>query len=190
MSKKYLVWKDPDCNGQNIEWIELKKDEFLGLVNQSKDADRFFIRLSGQSADDIVYIETTEDAYRVWKAEKNNEYYLAKQKRKSGFELWSLDTTYVDSGRETFADIIAIDTETVEELAEKEIALKSLKLAMKELPSDEFELIKKLYLSDDDIYTETELAKELGVSQVAVNKKKKKIFKKLKELVLNFEKSK
>lgn len=88
MSKKYLVWKDPNCNGENIEWLDLSKDEFLDLVNQPESANRYFIKLSGETRDEIIYIEATKERYKVWKKEKNNEYYLRQQKQKRGFQEW------------------------------------------------------------------------------------------------------
>ena len=32
MSKKYLRWKNADCNGQNIEWEEMSGKDFIDAV--------------------------------------------------------------------------------------------------------------------------------------------------------------
>ena len=188
MSKKYLVWKDPNCNGKNIEWLDLSKDEFLDLVNQPESANRYFIKLSGETHDEIIYIEATKERYKVWKKEKNNEYYLRRQKQKRGFQEWSLDVLLGDLNEEIFTDIIPLETESLEDFAERYTLLQNLQRALRELPQDDLDIVVKLYLLKEKNWTELELAKTLGISQVAVNKKKKKILKKLRNMVINFEK--
>ncbi len=187
MSKKYLVWKDPNCNGKNIEWLDLSKDEFLDLVNQPESANRYFVKLSGETRDEIIYIEATEERYKAWKKEKNNEYYLRQQKQKRGFQEWPLAVLLRDLNEEFVADIVSLETETLEDFAERDMFLQNLQLALKELPQDELDIVVKLYLLKEKNWTEREIAKALGISQVAVNKKKKKILKKLRNMVINFE---
>ena len=76
MSKKYLMWKNPDCNGQNVEWIELTKDEFLSLIRDPENSGRCFIKLLGEKPDETIVVEVTKKQYEKWKGEMNNEYYL------------------------------------------------------------------------------------------------------------------
>ena len=42
MATKYLVWKDPACQGKNIEWVELTGKEFYQLTAQPENKGRRF----------------------------------------------------------------------------------------------------------------------------------------------------
>lgn len=189
MSKKYLVWKNADCNGHNIEWIELSKDEFLSLIRDPKNSGRCFIKLFGEKSDETIVVEVTQKQYMEWKGEINNEYYLKRMRQNSGFRDCSLESLLEDSEEETIVDIFPDETEILEDFVEKSILIQKLRLAIKELPTDERKLIEMLYFSEQKTLSEVEVSRLLGVSQAAINKKKKKILKKLKNLVINFEKS-
>lgn len=65
---------------------------------------------------------------------------------------------------------------------------KALRAALHQLDEEDCLLIHALYLADER-KTERDLAKELGVSQNAINKQKKKILQKLKILVIKIQKS-
>ena len=65
---------------------------------------------------------------------------------------------------------------------------RALRVALHQLDKDSRLLIHALYLADER-KTERDLAKELGVSQNAINKQKKKILQKLKILVVKIQKS-
>ena len=65
---------------------------------------------------------------------------------------------------------------------------RALCAALHQLDKDSRRLIHALYLADER-KTERDLAKELGVSQNAINKQKKKILQKLKILVVKIQKS-
>lgn len=64
----------------------------------------------------------------------------------------------------------------------------ALQKALTRLDSQNYQLIHALYLADNQ-KTEREIAQELGVSQNAINKQKKKILKTLKFLVVKLQKS-
>lgn len=69
-------------------------------------------------------------------------------------------------------------TESAEEQAIKSLEILKMYRALSMLSAQECEIVKQLYFLGK---TERELAQSLGISQNAVNKKRKQILKKLKE---------
>ena len=43
MAKKYFIWKDPACNGMDIEWVELNGRAFYDLLKKPENGERRFI---------------------------------------------------------------------------------------------------------------------------------------------------
>ena len=37
MAKKYFIWKDPACNGMDIEWVELNGRAFYDLLKKPEN---------------------------------------------------------------------------------------------------------------------------------------------------------
>ena len=85
-------------------------------------------------------------------------------------------------------DVISDPTADVEARVSRKKKIRALRAALLQLDTDSYRLIYALYLSDCR-QTERQLAQELGISQSAVHKRKKKILKNLKFLVIKFEKS-
>lgn len=48
MANKYFVWKDPNCNGEDIEWIEMDNIQFSAFIVLPENKFRRFIRLGNQ----------------------------------------------------------------------------------------------------------------------------------------------
>ena len=73
MVKKFFVWKDPSCNGKDIEWLELTGKEFFSMLKQPENRNRKFIRFGNEiCADaDIIVLEATQQEYIAWRQEQN-----------------------------------------------------------------------------------------------------------------------
>ncbi len=41
--KKYFIWADKNCNGENVEWIELSGSAFYDFVNGPESEGRFIV---------------------------------------------------------------------------------------------------------------------------------------------------
>lgn len=82
----------------------------------------------------------------------------------------------MDDNAEQFAD----DSESVEELALRNITYDALHIAMSQLAEDERRLIVALFFNGK---TEREYAESLGVYRNAVHKRKMRILEKLKKLL-------
>lgn len=114
MTTKYLAWKDANCNGNNIEWLELTGREFYALIKSPAGKGRYFIRLY----DDIgfecneIYIEATLSGYRNWRVDENAHNYLKRINK--DYETFSLDAP-IDSEENTLHDLVGCDQPSVED---------------------------------------------------------------------------
>jgi len=135
------------------------------------------------SYDDIV-IEANDQQFREWVTEKNHSDYL--RRCENGIETVSLYSDIMSecgSGEELICDPVDIEEEIV-----KKLRCQALRAAMAELSSENYYLLQKLYFEKNRA-SERDLAKEFGISQPAIHRRKKKILKNLKLLVIKFEKS-
>ena len=87
----------------------------------------------------------------------------------------SLDRLLSDNQRQ-FSD----DSESVESVVQMNDEIDKLHNALNQLSADEWAIIKMLFY---DEMSERDTAKVLGISQVAVNKRKHRILKKLKRII-------
>ena len=74
------------------------------------------------------------------------------------------------------------DSKSVECEVEINVDLEKLHIALQQLTAEELDIIKKVFFEN---MTEREIAKLLGISQVAVNKRKHRILEKLKKIIEN-----
>lgn len=77
MSNKYFVWKDPNCNGVNPEWIQMTSKLFKAFISEPENAKRKFIRIPidpDVRSKGCYVLETTPDGYRKWDADRRREY--------------------------------------------------------------------------------------------------------------------
>ena len=64
MAKKFLVWKDKNCNGVNPEWLFLTGDEFYEFIQKEENKGRHFIKMPPMDkGDDEITIEATKEEY-------------------------------------------------------------------------------------------------------------------------------
>ena len=179
MYKRYFRMKDPRCKPNEIEWIEMTGNEFYRFVNSPEGRGRHFIDM-----DDVV-LEASEFEARSFKTEKNHSYYI--QAQEDGWSTLSLYATENENGC-SGEEIVADETQDVEAEVILRMEYRALCAALHQMDKDSRLLIHALYLADER-KTERDLAKELGVSQNAINKQKKKILQKLKILVVKIQKS-
>ena len=77
MASMYFVWKDPNCNGVNPEWIQMTSKRFKDFVSEPENAKRKFIRIPIDpevKSKGCYVLETTPDGYRKWDADRRREY--------------------------------------------------------------------------------------------------------------------
>ncbi len=158
---------------ENGEYIELTNEEFeCRKVNDPTYADRYFIPIQG------FLMEVSKEHYQDFYRAKEREAYLKKLDAKYG--LLSIDAFDTDDDNGT--DYISDDTEDVAETVAHLLLLDKLRSVIPMLTEKEQELIQALFFQG---MTEREYAKECGVSQVAIHKRKNRIMAKLKIFLEN-----
>ena len=183
MAKKFLVWKDKNCNGVNPEWLFLTGDEFYEFIQKEENKDRLFIKMPPiDKGEDEIIIEATKETYDKSEKERKRANYVIQEMMK--FETVSV-YTFADKDNADLYEKTASDEETVEDVVEKSILIGKLHEAIKTLNEEERKIVRLYYFKDDA--TERSVAKQLGISQPALHKKIKKILEKLKNLVIKSE---
>ncbi len=179
MATKYFRKKDPQTEDSAICWIEMTGQEFYAFVNSREAAGRRFICL-----DDDIVIEANDKQFQDWVTAKNHSDYL--RRCEAGMETISLYSDVLSecgSGEELICSPVDIEEQTMSAIRKQ-----ALSAAMNELDNESICLLKKLFFTENGC-SERDLAAELGISQPAVHKRKKKILKNLKLLVIKNEKS-
>lgn len=181
MARQYFRKRDPHAHGPNTEWIEMSGQEFYQFVSSPEGRGRYFIDL------DNIVIETPKEMYKEWHREQFRLNYWAEQKTKDGVVFLSLDSDAI-AEHGTGEDVIPDPTVCVEDEVLLLTELEPLRAALAQLDQPSYQLIYCLYLAKNR-RTERELAQEFGISQAMINKRKKKILKRLKFLVIKFQKN-
>lgn len=77
-------------------------------------------------------------------------------------------------------DAILPSPDTTEETVMKKLLLEKLSEALNALPTEEYDLIHKIFFEG---YSERSIAEELGITRQSVNERKKRILRKLRGMV-------
>ena len=178
MERRYFRKKDPN-EKENIEWIPMSGEEFYQFIKSPEGRKRYFVVWKD------LAMEVSGQEYADWRREKDHSGYLWEQEK-----LHTIMSLYGEEIEEygNGVDVISDPAEDVEVRVSRKNKIRALRAALLQLDRDSYHLIHALYLSDCR-QTERQLAQELGISQSAVHKRKKKILKNLKFLVIKFEKS-
>jgi hypothetical protein len=145
MTKKYYIWKDPNCAGVDIEWLELTGKEFYALLKHPESKTRHFIRLGNDISleADIIYIEATEEQYRDWRREQNAHNHL--RRVNSAFLKLSLD--HSEEQCEVSLHDIVLDTRIdVEQQALARVFYDTPERYFGRLTEDECRFVTDLYI--------------------------------------------
>ena len=178
MERQYFRKKDPN-ETENIEWIQMSGKEFYQFIKSPEGRKRYFVAWK-----DLV-LEVSQQEYADWRREKDHSGYLWEQEKLR--TIVSLNGKEIEEYGDGL-DVISDPAADVEARVSRKKKIQALRDALLQLDTDSYRLIYALYLSDCR-QTERQLAQELGISQSAVHKRKKKILKNLKFLVIKFEKS-
>ena len=183
--KRYFVWKDANCNGKNVEWKEITGTEFYAL-KRAEPHRRFILwKNEDDPMDDGMLYEATEENYKEWDRERKRKE-REEQYVEEHFTVFSIDDPVGTDDEEglTWADIIPDTRDEDEELERQEEERRSVLVSkmlaeIEKLPEDDKNLIFAMFLNPEKNMSEKEYAESLGISQQNVNKRKLKIFKKI-----------
>ena len=135
------------------------------------------------------YIDVTDEIYTVYfKGQRKMSYFEKDLKSERVVKDKNGDIKKIIPSREDSLDRLLSDnlrqfsdnSESVETVVQTNDEIDKLHIALKQLSADEWVIIKMLFY---DEMSERDTAKVLGISQVAVNKRKHRILKKLKKII-------
>ena len=183
MATKYLVWKDPACQGKNIEWVELTGKEFYQLTAQPENKGRRFIKLDNSVCEeaDVIIIEATLEQYRNWLPERDAHKYL--MKTRVGKQTLSLDHP-LGTGNDITLENLIPDEQNLEDLVLDRLLLSQLPELLRILSDSDRELLNTLFLHTHENLSEREIARQLGIPRMTLNSRKASILKKLKKYLV------
>ena len=140
----------------------------LQLYKKSYDGKPFIINLG------YALMEVTEADYKDFYRARRREKYIQEEAIRVGeFSYNAFDTEDYDG-----ASAVVDDSEALEDSVIRKMMIEKLSEAVATLTEEEKELVYQLYFNRK---SERQLALETGVSNVAVNKRKNKVLRKLKK---------
>lgn len=171
MAKKYFIWKDPACNGMDIEWVELNGRAFYDLLKKPENGERRFIRLGNDICPnaDVIYIEATESQYQDWYTEYCRHKYLRTWGK--GRTALSLDALLDEEGPCSLHELIADIGAEFEEDVLWQVCKEQLSPAMETLSVARREAILTKYFHCPTM-SDSEIAAALGISRQAFTDRK------------------
>lgn len=179
MANKYFVWKDPNCNGENIEWVEMEGRAFTHFMRLPENKHRHFIRLGNQVCieADVITIEATELEYKRWR----KEYDASKPSNNSRKDVLvlSLDAVIPGSDGLVLADMIPAKGNIEKKIIHQD-QLNRLKEALQSLDANELFIIHRLFVDQVSI---RKLAHEINLAHKTLDYRYRKILKKLQEFL-------
>ena len=132
--------------------------------------DKYYILLNRKNL-----IEVTEEIWQVYYRMRAKERYMLKVYRK---KCISLETQFYEG---SYYSTMAKLTKSPEDIIVNKLTNVKLHLAINALPNIEKIVIYKYFFLD---YTEAEIGRYLGISQQAVNLRKKNALKRLKDILI------
>ncbi len=175
--KRYFRWKDADA-GSN-EWIEMTGKEYYRFATDPQNEGRYFVDLG-----DVV-LECTKAKCKKFKSEDDHSSYILEQE--TGWITLPLSSIGSQNDL-TGEEIIADESENVEDAAILNIRRKALRKAIRLLSDEDYRIISMKYNAINPI-SEEKIGHILGLSQSGISKRLKDIKKSLKKMVIEFEKS-
>ncbi len=179
--KKYLIWKDANCNGINPEWIEVSGKEFHTIVSDPANKRRF-IKWFDEDGEcpDVIWYEVDYKTYLDHKEEKAREAYRRKKFFDENTLIVDFDEVlyYDDDGPVTRGDTIIDEDAYIEPNAEQQLVA-DLYEVLDTLSNDERALIDLLFLKNNENKSVAKIARELGMPQQSLNYRKNVILKKM-----------
>lgn len=177
MAKRYFVWKDPVCGGENKAWVELSGKEFYAMMKLPENRRRHFIRLGNEICQDadVIFIEATKQEYTEWKQEQNVSSYRARQRK--GISTLSLDCQVHDAEADSLHETVGDVKVDVERVALSHIVHEQLEYALGSLEDDEIQLLTELYVRGRSA---SDLARDQGVHRSTIMRRASSVLSRLK----------
>ena len=182
MSKIYYI-EDPNGtilseNGQR-RFRKLEGTKAFEFLNTPEGkACRFMKVCDYEETDDEVFVEVSSENMKDFRKYERREQYVSDTIKSNEYVLVSMNAMEKEDGEEETEECIADEDINIELDFIHQCELETLRKALRTLSEEELALITALYLRGEPL-TEAEYADQIGVTQQALNKRKKTIFKKI-----------
>lgn len=154
---------------ESREYIEISYEEYKQLMQHSP---RPHFWLFGG-----MLLEVPEKEHMEMNRERSRRMYVYKQSKK--VEEFSYESM---TEGDFEGNLILVDERSeVGEIVEKKLMVEKLHKVLSELSAEDRDLIRAMYFEE---CSERAYAKQIGISQVAVHKRKKQVLEKLKDKLL------
>lgn len=184
MANKYLIWKQPACSTNHVEWTELSSREFFHLLKSAEGKNRYFVMLNNDICPDadVIFIEATKEQYQDWYTEFYRHRYLSRFSSKH--EMVSLDAGRYNEKDQLLHDIVADTRVDVEGTASKNIMIKMLPYAIATLSDNCKEAIILKYFQYQGL-SDREIAQLHGINAKVFEKRRERALRALKNFFKN-----
>ena len=160
---------------KNNDYTEITYQELWKLLDTDPEYEnKHFIRLQA------MVLEVPEKEYKDFYKSARRQRYLTEEAIINGAISINVPLRNEDDSEEMPEDIIADQSQSVEEQAEMMILLDEIHAAISLLSEGEQKLIQEIFF---DEMTERDLAGIYEVPQVAIHKRKKRILRKLRNIL-------
>ena len=170
---RYFRKKDPFCQPEAIEWIEMSGGEYYRFVTDPKNKGRCFIDMG-----DVV-LECTKAEYKQYKAEDDHSSYILEQQEGwSTVSLSILEEQEFASGEKAIVDT----NPCIEEVVTQRLLLQEMQKVLRQLSMEDYLLIYELYLANPR-KTVRQLSAENHVPVMTLQNRKLRIIGSLKKFL-------
>ncbi len=179
---KFYAWKNPNCNGENPEYIEMSKKQFFEFIRKDENKHRKFKPIvKALATDPIYYFEVVPKEQYEWR--KKLKRMKLKKEKTPDYKLVSMDYPLSEHSVYTLHEIIPDDSVSVEELLiqkyENQERKKWFEGSFIVLTQKQLKVVLAIYHNNEGL-KEHELANELGISQKAFSNRKIAGYEKIK----------
>lgn len=181
MANKYYIWKDPNCNGTNPEWIEISGEQFFAL-GENKTRKRYFKRIDDGFEDgaDVLIFETTYEEYKEWHKKQESKRRKKKSQEKYMPKFMSLEDSVSDT-EFTYSEIIPDISINIEDDVLSHVEYTMLQKIIASLSDEEKQIFKIIKQAMEKKISERQICREMGIEREQFRYKREKVFEKIKK---------
>lgn len=179
MIKRYFIWKNPECNGMNPEYVEVSGKEFYEKI-KADERKRYFKQIDEgvEFGMEVYVMETTYSDYLKWHKEKEKD--RRKKKEQDEYQPVFVGLNdFVGDSELTYEEVIADENVNVEETVMRDYEIQLLKQYISQLTEEEQEIIRLVLIALEEGISERALCNNLGMQRTTFQSRKYKIFKKI-----------
>ena len=133
----------------------------------------------------MVGVEVPSEKVKIYAAEQRRRRYIKDVMKELDISITSLESIIENNDNRLNGEEVLADFDTgIEDEIIRKITIEEVRRVIRLLPSDEQKFIKEIFVDEK---TERELSKKYGVSQVAIHKRKNRIFQKIKNFLIKIK---